>query len=106
MYLPSPVELVIGTDIAMARIINNQEMVRTCIIQEGCNPDSKLDAGIGHSGYRPLVGVVVVLLFEHLLKSIDVFHNRVVLLPPKHQNRHAGVVRLEGLLIYMHGGIL
>jgi len=48
----------------------------------------------------------MVSLTEHLLESQHIRLDRRVVFPSQHQNRDIGVMRLQGPLVYVHGGIL
>lgn len=106
-YSPRPVELFVGTQVAVASIVDDQQMVASSMIHEGGHLDTKFDAGVWHGGYRPLVGMVVVFLAEDLFERDELVLYRGIIFPTQEQDRGTCVRgRLLHFTVYEHGSIL
>ena len=91
---------------AVAGVVDDQEMVGPGVLEKRDHPGAKLDIGVGYSWDAPLFGVVVVFLAEDFLEGEKLRFDRRVLLPPQQQDGHGGIGGFAALAVDEHGGIL
>lgn len=106
-HSPRPIELLVLANIAVASIVDDQQMVASSMVHEGRQLHAKLAARVRYGGYSPLVGVVVVFVTEDFLQSYELLLYRCVILPAQQQDRGTGVGgRLLHFAVYQHCSIL
>lgn len=103
---PSPVKLVIRPNITVAGVVDYEQMVGSCVLEEGGHLHAELDAGIGHSRDGPSIGPVVVAVSQDVLQGRQVSLDGGVLFPAQQQHGDTVVGCAFRLALYQHGGIL
>lgn len=80
-YTPCPIHLHVLTNIAVAGIVDDKQVIASCMLNEGCHLYAQLDAGVRNGGYGPFVGVVVVSLAKDLFKGKEIVLGGGILFP-------------------------
>ncbi len=90
----------------MAGIVYDEEVIWTGAFQERRHLDAELDARVGHRRYIPSLGVVAVLVAQHLGQGREVGLDGRVVFPSQEKGRGTRVGRPLALEVYVYGGIL
>lgn len=87
VHLPSPVELAIGADKAVARVVDDEELVGTRVLEKRRHLHAELYARVAHGGDLPCLGTISIVYLEDLLQTPNVFACGRVILPAQEEHR-------------------
>lgn len=102
---PSPIELIVR-NIAVASIVDDQQVVVATMFEERGHLHAELDAGIGHRWDGPSIGSIVVAVSEDVFQGCEISFGRSVFFPSQEQDRDAIIRGALGLTLDQHGSIL
>ena len=68
MTIPSPIEMMVGTNETIARIVDNQEMIRSSKFDMLCHLHCEFNTRVGGTWYTPGLGAIIETLAKDLLE--------------------------------------
>ena len=106
VVIPSPVQIMIRANEAVARVIDDQEVIRSCEFNEWSHLHGELGDWVRASGYAPRLGTVIETLPEDLLKGQQVWLDAQIVFPSQQKDRNACIYGSIGLRIDEHSRVL
>lgn len=81
VVIPSPVQIMIRANEAVACVIDDQEVIRSCEFNEWSHLHGELGDWVRATGYAPRLGTVIETLTEDLLKGQQVWLDGQIVFP-------------------------
>jgi hypothetical protein len=91
---------------AVARVIDDQEVIRSCEFNEWSHLHGELGDWVRATGYAPRLGTVIETLAEDLLKGHQVWLDAQIVFPSQEEYRDACIDRSIGLRVDEHRRVL
>lgn len=104
--IPSPVQIVVRTNEAIAGVVDDQKVIRSCMFKELCHLHGELGDWVRAGGYAPGLGTIIETLAKDLLESHQVWLDGQIVFPSQEEDRDACIDRSIGLRIDEHRCVL
>jgi hypothetical protein len=106
VIIPSPVQIMIRANEAVARIVDDQEVIRPCEFNKWGHLHGELRDWVRATWYAPRLGTVIETLAEDLLKSHQVWLDGQIVFPSQQEDRDTCIYGSIGLRIDKHRRVL